>query len=81
MKNNPSLVIVIFCIFSCFLDGSHGNRQGDALYKLFKAKFNGNLCIDIRLFQAMDLEKIVGAVDTKPDIGSKEADRIVRLPR
>ena len=28
----------------------------------------------------MDSEKIVGTVDTKSDVGSKEADRIVRLP-
>ncbi|XP_002517751.2 serine carboxypeptidase-like 40 [Ricinus communis] len=90
MKNNPCFVLVFFLIVSCFIDESHGKRQGDALNKLFKAKFSGNSNIDTSSYEVFDqfqAEKIRGlnktsinTVIASSETGSKEADRIVRLP-
>ncbi|KDP43605.1 hypothetical protein JCGZ_16892 [Jatropha curcas] len=80
MKNK--FVLAFFLILSFFLVQIYGRKkQTEALSHLSNAKFRGNSGIDMSHFKAVELVNSKSKIHYHPDdIGSKENDRIVRLP-
>ncbi|EEF44557.1 serine carboxypeptidase-like 40 [Ricinus communis] len=87
-SNSPSLVFGfgfgLLIILSCFLVQIHGKKQGEALGHLYHAKYRGGSGIDTSLFQAtshpVNTPEIHHQLINESDAGSKEKDRIERLP-
>ncbi|XP_019427446.1 PREDICTED: serine carboxypeptidase-like 40 [Lupinus angustifolius] len=66
-----------FLIFSFFVAGIHGNKQTQALQKLYKLKYKANSQIDRSYFKAQEL---VGDLIIDSNKGLKEKDKIDKLP-
>lgn len=78
MRNNSlSLLASFLIILSNFLVEINGNKQSEALGKLYNAKFRGNSGIDVSLFQGIHH---VNESRIHPQDGLKENDRIQNLP-
>ncbi|XP_021688425.2 serine carboxypeptidase-like 40 [Hevea brasiliensis] len=78
MRNNSLSILAFFLIIlSSFLVEIHGNKQSEALGKLYNAKFRGNSGIDVSLFNGVNP---VSESRIHPQDGLKEQDRIVKLP-
>lgn len=84
MRGNKSSCCIVFFlfIFSSFQGKSHGKtmKQTDALDNIQKAKLRGSSGIDTSTFEVSAVE--TGAENNKilPEKGSKESDRIEKLP-
>ncbi|KAL1300507.1 hypothetical protein HN51_045154 [Arachis hypogaea] len=78
-----SLISIFIIILSCCVSEIHGNKQGRALDKFFKAKFKAGSQINRGHFEAPEIVH-EAATATAADVGSqaglKEKDRIVSLP-
>ncbi|KAK9128776.1 hypothetical protein Syun_017573 [Stephania yunnanensis] len=70
-------LILFFCYFSCFLVLKSQANQGDALQRLFDAKYKQKSDIDIGFYGEVELvEKDI----VLPQGGLKEKDKIEKLP-
>ncbi|PQQ21249.1 serine carboxypeptidase-like 40 [Prunus yedoensis var. nudiflora] len=77
MQNKPCLLLFLVLILSCFIAQILGNKQSQALARLYKSKLKEGAGIDMSQFEAI---LHTNGAKIHPQEGLKEKDRIDSLP-